>query len=145
MMRGSMAKDPKVDLLASVSLFNGLGRRELEELAQLVDEIDVPSGRILMRQGDRGDEMFVVVSGELDIDRDGRLINHMGPGAAVGEMSLLSEGPRTATVTTVGPTRLLVLAHREFHSLMDDHPAVRMRVLEGLADKVRGLDLGTAH
>jgi CRP-like cAMP-binding protein len=60
-------------------------------------------------------------------------------------MSLLSEGVRTATVRTLGPTRLLVLGHREFHSLMDAHPTVRMRILEGLADKVRGLDLGAAH
>jgi len=140
-----MAGDPKVELLASVPLFAGLGRHELEEVAQLGDEVDVPSGHVLMRQGDRGDEMFVVVSGELDIDRDGRLINHMGPGAAVGEMSLLAEGPRTATVTTVGPTRLLVVGHREFHSLMDRHPTVRMRILAGLAEKVRNLDLGAAH
>lgn len=140
-----MAGDPKVDLLASVPLFSGLGRRELEEIARLGDEIDVPSNHVLMRQGDRGDEMFVVMSGELDIDRDGRQINHMGPGAAVGEMSLLSEGTRTATVTSVGPARLLVLGHREFHSLMDAHPTVRMRILEGLADKVRNLDLGAAH
>ncbi|HYL39989.1 MAG TPA: cyclic nucleotide-binding domain-containing protein, partial [Candidatus Binatus sp.] len=131
--------------LATVPLFSGLGRTELEELGQLVDEVDVPAGHVLMRQGDRGDEMFVVVSGELDIDRDGRWINKVGPGAAVGEMSLLSEGPRTATVTTVGATSLLVLGHREFHSLMDAHPAVRTRVLEGLAEKVRNLDLGTAH
>ena len=140
-----MAKDPKLDLLASVPLFTGLGRGELEQLAQLVDEIDVPGGHVLMRQGQPGDEMFVVVRGELEIDRDGRLINRQGPGAAVGEMSLLSEGPRTATVTTVGPTSLLVLGHREFHSLMDAHPTVRLRVLEGLADKIRNLDLGAAH
>jgi CRP/FNR family cyclic AMP-dependent transcriptional regulator len=140
-----MAKDPKVDLLASVPLFAGLGRGELEELARLVDEIDVPANHVLMRQGDLGSEMFVVVSGELDIDRDGRTINRQGPGAAVGEMSLLSEGARTATVRTLGPTRLLVLGHREFHSLMDAHPTVRMRILEGLADKVRNLDLGAAH
>lgn len=140
-----MTRDPKVDLLASVPLFTGLGRAELEQLAQLVDEIDVPAGYALMRQGERGDQMFVVVSGELEIDRDGRTINHQGPGAAVGEMSLLSEGVRTATVRTTGPARLLVLAHREFHSLMDAHPTVRMRILEGLADKIRTLDPGTAH
>jgi CRP-like cAMP-binding protein len=140
-----MAKDPKVDLLASVPLFSGLGRGELEELARLVDEIDLPAGHVLMRQGDRGNEMFVVVSGALDVERDGRMINHMGPGAAVGEMSLLSEGPRTATVRAAGPTSLLVLGHREFHSLMDRYPTVRMRILEGLADKVRNLDLAAAH
>ena len=140
-----MTRDPKVDLLASVPLFAGLGHAELEQLAQLVDEIDVPAGHVLMRQGERGDQMFVVVSGEVEIDRDGRAINHQGPGAAVGEMSLLSEGTRTATVRTIGPARLLVLAHREFHSLMDAHPTVRMRILEGLADKIRTLDLGTAH
>ncbi len=140
-----MARDPKLDLLASVPLFAGLGHAELEELGRLVDEVDGSDGRVLMRQGQPGDEMFVVVSGELEIERDGQAVGRQGPGTAVGEMALLSEGPRTATVRAVGPTRLLVLAHREFHSLMDAHPAVRARILEGLADKVRTLDQGAAH
>jgi CRP-like cAMP-binding protein len=137
--------DPKIDLISSVPMFCRLGRREREQIAQLVDEIEVPAGKVLMRQGEHGAEMFVVVSGNFKIERDGLTIAERGPGAALGEIALLSEGPRTATITATEPSRLLVVAHREFHSLMDDHPSVRLQVLEGLATKIRALDANGIH
>jgi CRP-like cAMP-binding protein len=140
-----MSQDPKVDLLASVPLFSGLGRGELDDLARLVEEVDVPAGRVLMRQGDTGNEMFVVVRGKVAVDRGGQRVAELGPGVAVGEMALLSEGSRTATVTTLEPSRFLVVAHREFHSLMEGHPTVQRRVMEGLADRIRAIDVASAH
>ena len=137
--------DPKVDLIASVSLFKGLGRKELEQIAQLVDEVDVPAGQVLMRQGETGHEMFIVADGKVGIDRDGKRIAERGPGSSIGEISLLSKGPRTATVTVLEPSRLLVAAQREFHALMDDHPTIRMGVLDGIADKLRSLDKAGFH
>jgi len=137
--------DPKVDLIRSVSLFRALGRRELERVAQLMDEIDVPADHVLMRQGDSGNEMFVITSGRVGIDRNGKRISERAVGDAVGEMSLLSEGPRTATVTTLEPCHLLVAGHREFHSLLEDMPTLRLAVLEGLANKIRMLDEAGAH
>jgi CRP-like cAMP-binding protein len=137
--------DPKVDLIASVPMFCRLGRKELGQVAQLVDEVDVPAGKVLMRQGERGDEMFIVVSGNFRIDRDGREIAQRGAGAALGEIALLSKGPRTATITALEDSRLLVAGHREFHALMDEHPTVRLQVLEGLATKIRALDQGGIH
>jgi len=139
------SKDPKVDLIASVSMFEGLGRRELEQIAQLVDEVDIPAGKVLMRQGETGAEMFVVASGRFTIERDGRVLRDVGPGAAIGEISLLAEGPRTATVTAAEPSRILLAGHREFHRLMDEHPTIRMHILEGLATKVRFLDESGVH
>jgi len=138
-------KDAKVNLIKSVGLFEGLRRGELEEIAQLVDEIDVPEGKVLMHQGDLGNEMFVIASGRFEIVRDGRVINTLGPGSAIGEISLIAEGPRTATVRAVEPSKLLVAGHREFHALMDDHPAIRLRILEGLAGKIRALDESRLH
>lgn len=140
-----MAADPKVDLIASIPLFEGCGRAELAAIAQLMDEVDVPAGHVLMRQGDLGREMFVIAKGKVAVERNGTHISELGPGAAVGEMALISEGPRNATVRVTEPARLLVAAHREFHSLMDSHPAIRLRVLEGLASKIRALDLGAVH
>jgi CRP-like cAMP-binding protein len=135
----------KVDLIASVSMFKGLGRKELEQIAQLVDEVDVPAGKVLMRQGQSGSEMFIVASGRFKVERNGSYVREVGPGAALGEMSLLSEGPRTATVTAVEPSRILLAGHREFHSLMDQHPTIRLQILEGLAAKIRFLDESSAH
>lgn len=137
--------DPKIDLIASVPMFCRLGKKELGQIAELMDEVDVPAGRVLMRQGEAGDEMFVVVSGSFRIERDGRQIAERGPGSALGEIALLSRGPRTATITATEPARLLVAGHREFHQLMDEHPAVRAQVLEGLATKIRALDEGGLH
>lgn len=140
-----MASDPKLDLLHSIPLFSRLGRREIERLGQLFDEIDVPAGQVLMRQGDRGSEMFVVASGRVRVDRDGQVLAERGPGSVVGEIALLSEGPRTASVTTVDPARLFVIAHREFHSLMDEMPSIRLAVLDELAHRLRVLETDAAH
>jgi CRP-like cAMP-binding protein len=137
--------DPKIDRLRSVSLFSGLGDRDLERVASLADEVDLPEGKVLIRQGEWGAEMFVVVSGEAIVDRDGVEVARAGPGTVIGEIALLSEGPRTATVTLTAPSRLFVLAHREFHSLMDAVPAVRECVLDELARRLRNHEADRAH
>lgn len=137
--------DPKLDLLHSIPLFARLGQRELERLGQLTDEIDVPAGKVLMRQGEHGAEMFVVASGRIAVERDGRRIAERGAGEVVGEIALLSEGPRTATVTTTEPSRLFVVGHREFHALMDEQPSIRLHVLDELARRLRALEIDAAH
>ncbi len=135
-----MAADPKLDRLRSVPLFSGLGSREIEHLGQLTDEVDVAAGHVLMRQGDRGNEMFLVVSGKVSVERDGRVLGERGAGTVLGEIALLAETPRTATVTALEPSRLFVVGHREFHSLMDQMPSVRTAVLEVLASRIAALD-----
>jgi CRP-like cAMP-binding protein len=140
-----MPADAKLELLHSVPLFASLGRRELKRLGQLADEVDVPAGRVLMRQGERGAEMFVIVAGRVSIERDGRIIDESGPGAWVGEMALLSEGLRTATVTTTESTQLLVVGHRDFHALMAEMPQVKLALLECMADRIRHLESTRAH
>lgn len=139
------SSDAKVDLLKSVSIFSGMGRRELEAVAQLLDEVDVPAGKVLMRQGETGHEMFLIARGRVQVERNGQVIAERGPGSSMGEIALLSEGQRTATVTTLEPSTLLYAGHREFHSLMDAHPSVRLCILDGLAAKIRQLDEGGVH
>jgi CRP-like cAMP-binding protein len=137
--------DPKLDLIESVPMFNGLSRRELEEIALLVDEVEVPAGKVLMRQGEHGNEMFIVAEGRFTVERNGLFLRDVGPGTALGEMSLLAEGPRTATVIAAEPSRILLAGHREFHTLMNEHPRIRMTILEGLATKIRLLDEAAVH
>jgi CRP-like cAMP-binding protein len=138
-------KDPKLELLHSIGLFARLGGRDLERLGQLADEVDVPAGKVLMRQGETGREAFVVVAGHLAVERGGERIAERGPGEVVGEMALLSEGPRTATVTATEASRLFVIGHREFHALMDEQPAIRLAVLDELAGRLRALEDDAAH
>lgn len=137
--------DQKLELLKRTPLLEGLGRRELEAVGMLVDEVDVPAGRVLMRQGDTGREFFVLVEGSVAIERGGTRLRTLEPGDFFGEIALLAEGPRTATATTEGPATLLVLGHREFHSLMDQFPAIRTCVLEALASRIRTLEPEGAH
>ena len=137
--------DQKLELLKRTPLLAALGGKEIEAVGRLVDEVDVPAGRVLMREGDTGHEFFVVVSGTVGIDRGGTRVRTMQPGDYFGEIALLAEGPRTATATADTAASLLVLGHREFHSLMDQFPAVRTCVLEALAARIRNLEPEAAH
>jgi CRP-like cAMP-binding protein len=135
-----MASDPKTELLSSIPLFARLGKKDIERLGQLFEQIDVPAGHVLMRQGAAGSEMFIVVSGEVTVERDGKSLGERGPGAVVGEIALLAHVPRVATVTAVTPTRFFVVAGREFRALMDEMPSVRTAILEVLASRISTLD-----
>src|SRR5258706_9637610 len=119
--------DTKLELLRRTPLLSDLGRKEIEEVGRLVDEIDVPAGKVLMREGDTGREFFVLVNGTVGIERGGKRIRTLEPGAFFGEVALLSEAPRSATATSEGPATLLVLGHREVHSLVDQYPSIPAR------------------
>jgi CRP/FNR family cyclic AMP-dependent transcriptional regulator len=82
----------------------------------------------------------VILEGSVAVTRDGKALATLGPGDYLGEIALLDDGPRTATATAETGARLLVLAHREFHSLIDEYPDVRSAVLQSLAERVRRLD-----
>jgi CRP/FNR family cyclic AMP-dependent transcriptional regulator len=138
-------KDPKIEHIRSIPIFSACGPGDLQRVAQLVDEVDIPDGRVIMREGEPATEMYIIVSGRARAEKGGRRINEFGPGAVFGEMSLIAEGPRTATVIAEGPIQAFVVAHREFHSLMDGHSEFRMRILEGLAAKVRHLEEDAVH
>ncbi len=135
-----VARDEKLDLLQHIPLFAGLDRHHIERLGMLTDEVDVPAGKVLTRQGDSGDDLMVIVSGQVGVERDGTRINQLGPGDFFGEIALIERAPRTATVVAEAPTRLLVINHRDFHALMEEFPAVAVQVLLTLAHRVRLLD-----
>lgn len=140
-----MARDEKLELLKTVPLFRGLGSGEMQRIGQLVDEVDLPAGRVLMRQGESGAELFAMIEGSADVERDGHALPPCGPGAVLGEIALIDGGPRTATVTLREASRLLVLSRRDFQSLMDEFPGVRMQILETLAHRVRSLEDSGVH
>lgn len=129
--------DEKLEQLRRVPLFEGLAKRDLEELATLADEIDVMDGRVLTREGERGHEFFIVLDGSVEVDVQGTTVATLGKGDFLGEIALVDGKPRSATTRAVGPTRLLVVGHREFHRLMDDFPSVKTCVLQALAERVR--------
>lgn len=137
--------DQKLELLKRVPLFAGLGRKELQQIELITDEVDVRSGTELVHEGRVAHEFFVIVSGEVSIDRGGREINRLGAGDFLGEIALIDGGPRTATATAVADCRLLVLTHAGFHQLLDTSPAIRVAVLEVLGQRLRRLEPDRAN
>jgi CRP-like cAMP-binding protein len=140
-----VARDEKLDLLQRIPIFSGFDRRRMERLGMLADEVFVPAGKVLMRQGDSGSDMMVVVRGSVAVERDGNRLNTLGSGDFFGEIALVDGGPRTATVTTEEPTTLLVITHRDFHSMMDEFPEVAEQVMNALANRVRHLEPDAPH
>lgn len=139
-----MARDEKLDLLATVPLFARMGGKELERLGQLADEVEVGLDRVLAEQGETGHEFFIVLEGRLTVLDGRKPIATLGPGDFFGEIALLDGRPRTATVRADGIARLLVVAHREFHALMDEFPSVRTAILEAVADRLRRVEADRA-
>ena len=140
-----MAADAKRDLLKGVPLFAAMRPRDLDSVERLADTVEVPDGHVLMRQGQTGNELFVIASGTAVAERNGHEVGRLGPGDVVGEMSLLSEGPRLATVTMLEPGTLFVLGHREFHTLLDDSAELRQCILDAVARRIRILDDDGIH
>lgn len=135
-----MPRDDKVELMRSVPLFIGLSEHELERLSSMADIVDLPKDRVILTQGQLGWEMFVMISGSAHVERDGKSFGEVGPGEVLGEIALLDGGPRTATVTLSQPSRMLVLARREFQTMLDEFPEIRLRILETVARRLRSLD-----
>lgn len=140
-----MARDEKLELLHSIPIFGRFDRKHLERLGMLTEEVDVPAGKVLIRQGELGDDLMILVKGLVAVERDGEKVNKLGPGEFFGEIALIERGPRTATVIAETPCRLLVLNHRSFHALMEEFPEVAAQVLLTLAHRLRSLESGAVH
>jgi CRP-like cAMP-binding protein len=136
--------DPKLELLERVPLFAGVGSEGLEEISRIADEIDVPAGKTLTREGRHEGYFFVIVTGTVRIERGGRTINTIGAGDFLGEIALLDGGPRTATATTESPCRLLSMTHERFHQLLESSLPVRTAILEAVGQRLRALDAESA-
>jgi CRP-like cAMP-binding protein len=131
-----LRRSVKVDLLRQAPLFAQCSRKELGELALVADEIDMSEGRVLTSEGEPGREFFVLIEGSADVRRKGRKVNTMSAGDFFGEIALVSDRPRTATVTATSPVRLLVVTDRAFRELMRNMPSIQTKVLATLAERL---------
>ena len=122
--------------MARIPLFCRLSKSELARIAQLADEVDLPPGKSLTKEGSRGREFFVLLEGSADVQRNGSRIATMGVGDFFGEIALVTDVPRTATVTTTSPVHALVITDRAFRGLLRDSPAIQGKVLEAVASRL---------
>jgi CRP-like cAMP-binding protein len=132
-----LRKNAKIDLIRRVPLFSRCTGRQLAALAAEADELDVPEGRALTREGDPGREFMVIVAGSADVTRHGRRLNRLGAGDFLGEISLVSGATRTATVTTTSPTRLLVLTDRAFRRVRREMPDINASLVKALSERLQ--------
>jgi len=127
----------RVEMLRSVPLFSALSKRQLEHLAKASHEVVLDQPTTVIEEGDHGDEFFIVADGEAHIARRGLHVATLEPGAYFGELSLLDDGPRSATVTTTGPTTLLAIDRTTFRATLATSPDVALALLAHLAELVR--------
>jgi CRP/FNR family transcriptional regulator, cyclic AMP receptor protein len=129
-------RDSKVELLKKVPLFARCSTKELRQIAAIADEVRLDEGTRLTHQGDRGREFFVLLEGTVDVHQDDRKIGTRGPGDFLGEIALVTRGPRTATVTATSPLDVLVITGGDFRTLLRKSPEIQVKVLEALAERL---------
>jgi CRP-like cAMP-binding protein len=125
--------------IAQMSLFSGLDKRERARVAQHADEVDVPEGKRLAREGDLAYEFFVIREGTADVDVGGEVKNKLGPDDFFGEIGVLDEERvRTATVTATSPMKLVGMSGHDLRALRRDIPQVIDKLRSACYDRVSG-------
>lgn len=137
-----MAQTRDEERLAGVPLFSGCSTKELRRIARSTLEVEIPAGGTLMRQDQLGREAFVILEGTVVVRRNDQDVAELGPGAVIGELSLLDQtrSTRTATVHAVTHLRALVLDPNEFADLLRDVPSVATKIFSSLAATIGDLD-----
>ena len=131
-----LGKDGKVELLKKVPLFSKLDKKGLQDVAHIADELDLPAGKEMATEGDRGREFFVLLDGEAEVTKGGSRINTMKKGDFFGEIALVTKMPRTATVTATSDVDVLVITERDFDALLKKSPEIGRAIAEALAERV---------
>ena len=129
-------QDTKVDALRRSTLFEGLSRKQLIQLARVSEDLEVPAGKVLCKEGEIGQEFFVIVDGEVEVTKNGKRVATRAAGEFFGEIALLEATRRMATVTAQTPLRFFVLTRRDFRQLIRDNPGVERKVLQAVARRL---------
>lgn len=122
--------------LAKVPLFGGLDKKHLAEISGLVTQIEVKEGKELTREGEHGNEFIIILEGEAEVRVGGSVVATRGPGDYFGEIALISNRPRTATVTALTPMKIEVIGRREFQTMLHDNPTIATELLGIAADRL---------
>ncbi len=133
-MRGRA--DSKLEALRGVPLFAGLSKRDLAAVARITDELDFPSGKELITEGEPGRQFFILLEGEAVVRRRGRKVNSLSAGDFFGEIALLSDRPTTASVTTSAPVLVAIVTRPSFSRLLRESPQLQQRILKTVAERL---------
>ena len=139
MVLGLGTKD-KGSVLASVPLFAGLSKKELAQVAAIADELDFRAGKTLIREGDPGREFFVLLEGTAEVTQGGKVVATRKAGDFFGEVALMCDRPRVATVTTTEPSVALIVTDRDFKNLVKQSPQIALKVLQAVGERLPSSD-----
>src|SRR5262249_24514697 len=126
-----------VDILSRVPLFSHLSARQLRKILRGASEDRYDAGTVIVREGSRGETLFVIVEGTAKVVRSERTIAHRSEGEFFGEISVIGGRPRTAAVIAETPIRCLVIFRDQLREALMDEPAAAWAMLEALASRVR--------
>src|SRR2546423_8140997 len=125
------------DALARVPLFSQVGKRDLKRLERRMTDRSFKDGDMVTEEGKTGLGFFVIEDGGVAVSVLGEVVRTLGPGEYFGEIALIDEGPRSATVTATGDLRCRAMAAWEFRSFVQEHPEVAWQLLQTLAARFR--------
>lgn len=128
------------EFLARVPVFANCTPQEVEAIASVAQESGFQTGQIIVTQGTPGQAFYLVLTGRVEIIRDGQSLGAFGPGDFFGEMSLLDHAPRSATIKALEPTNCLMLSSWDFKALLEKHPSIAVKLLEVLSRRLRVAD-----
>jgi CRP-like cAMP-binding protein len=125
--------------LKKIPLFADLGRKELKAVARFADDIDLEEGRQIVREGDWAYEFFALEQGTAEVRRGEQLLAELGPGDFFGEMGLVEDTRRNATVVATSPVVVVVMTARAFRQVSREHPEVAQQIRAAVEQRSREL------
>ncbi len=132
-----------VAVLSGIPMFADFSKKHLNRLAAETDELAFDQGQVVVNEGDPGETLFVVLSGQAKVLRGKRKVGEVLPGDFFGELSAIDGGKRTASVVTDTPMRVLRLFRRTLTSLIEDEPQVTIKLLDGIVRRLRQVERRT--
>jgi CRP-like cAMP-binding protein len=129
--------DPRVERLRHVPLFAGCTDKQLQFIAGRADELDLDKGRVLCREGQSGGDFFVLLSGAADVSAGGKSVRTIREGEFFGEIAMIDNGPRSATVTVTEPSRALVLGPAQFRDMLHQNAEIAATMLYAVVKRLR--------
>ena len=127
----------KVLFLKSVDLFSRIPGEDLAQIADIAQEVVFESGELIIQEGEMGDSMFLIVEGQVMVHRLGQELTHLGEREAFGEMAILDNEPRSASVTASMDTTCLKVAREDFYELMSEKIEIAYGVIRVLTHRLR--------
>ena len=136
----------KILRLKGINIFEGLSVSELAAIASVTEEVDYPVGEIVIREGESGETMFLIIKGEVSVIKgageEGKReieLARIGTGDYFGEMALFEDAPRSATIRTVEEARFLILHKQEFTEIVREYPQIALHICRALSERIRKL------